>query len=124
MDAARADWYRWAQEQGMYITQAELAALMRGSSAEALLVIDVRDDDNGGGSIRGAVHCPEGSFCAADGRLPAWQLRNALIGETGSCRLSLGGAGSCWTGFHAQIGDHPCCQGLVFRSHHWQSIDP
>lgn len=66
MDAAQPDWYHWAQEQGMYITQAELAALMRGSSAEALLVIDVRDDDNGGGSIRGAVHCPDGSFCAAD----------------------------------------------------------
>jgi hypothetical protein len=59
--SATADCYRWAQEQGMYISQDELAMLMRSSAAgeTRLLVVDVRDDDNGGGSISGAVHHPD-----------------------------------------------------------------
>lgn len=57
----RGDWYLWAKEIGLYIDQDELVALLKDES-ERLLVVDTRDDDVGGGHVRGALHCPDGTF--------------------------------------------------------------
>lgn len=59
-----ADPYNWARDAGLYIAQDELAALLDRGDGRTL-VVDVRDDDNGGGAIVGAVHCPDSSFDVA-----------------------------------------------------------
>jgi 8-oxo-dGTP pyrophosphatase MutT (NUDIX family) len=56
-----ADPYYWARDAGLYIEQDELAALLDRGDGRTL-VVDLRDDDNGGGAIVGAVHCPDSSF--------------------------------------------------------------
>ena len=58
------DPYRWAQEAGLYIEQDELVALQDAEQrgGNSLLVLDVRDEDCGGGSIAGAIHQPDGTF--------------------------------------------------------------
>jgi len=58
------DPYYWARDAGLYIDQDCLAALLDRHDGQTL-VIDVRDDDNKGGAIFGAVHFPDSSFDVA-----------------------------------------------------------
>jgi len=64
--AGAMDPYRWAQAAGLYIEQDELVALQDAERSQGgsstLLVLDVRDDDCGGGSVAGAVHQPDGTW--------------------------------------------------------------
>ena len=56
------DYYQWCKENDMYITQEDTVTVLQGSNDDQnFLIIDTRDDDNAGGSIRGALHIPDGS---------------------------------------------------------------
>ena len=60
------DPYAWAQRNGIYMEQEELAALLRDPHTFArTLVVDTRDDDRAGGHIAGSLHCADGRFDAA-----------------------------------------------------------
>jgi rhodanese-related sulfurtransferase len=48
----------------MYMEQDELLKLLD-VEPQGCIVIDVRDDDNAGGQIKGAHHCPDSTFDAA-----------------------------------------------------------
>ena len=56
---ASPDYYYWARDNGLYISQEALIELM---NEGRVLICDTRDDDNLGGQISGAVHCPDSSF--------------------------------------------------------------
>jgi len=58
---AAPDLYHWARDSGLYISQDALVGLM---NEGGVLICDTRDDDNAGGHITGAVHCPDSSFDA------------------------------------------------------------
>lgn len=58
------DPYYWARDAGLYIEQDHLCQLVDRDDGKTL-IIDVRDDDNRGGAIIGAVHCPDSSFDVA-----------------------------------------------------------
>eukprot|EP00957_Ditylum_brightwellii_P166438 12669250-Ditylum_brightwellii.AAC.1 len=58
------DPYQWAKENNIYMSQDELATLLQ-TNNPSLLVIDVRNEDNGGGRIAKSIHMPDGpSFSA------------------------------------------------------------
>jgi len=60
----KSDWYRWAKRMEMYIEREELRDILD-KNEKSVLVVDVRDDDNKGGNIRGAIHVPDASFKAS-----------------------------------------------------------
>ena len=55
------DPYYWARDAGLYIEQDQLCQFIDRADGQTL-VVDVRDDDNRGGAIIGAVHHPDGTF--------------------------------------------------------------
>ena len=55
------DPYYWARDAGLYIEQDQLCQFIDRADGQTL-VVDVRDDDNLGGAIVGAVHHPDGTF--------------------------------------------------------------
>jgi len=57
----RGDYFLWAKQQNLFIDQDDLVDMMDNDPSRTL-VVDVRDDDNGGGQVKGALHVPDGSF--------------------------------------------------------------
>jgi rhodanese-related sulfurtransferase len=87
---AREDWFRWAFDGGLYVSQEDLCVALRSVASTSgdqqqqqqhesgqetgehedswcaadVVVIDTRDDDRAGGHIRGSLHAPDASFDA------------------------------------------------------------
>ena len=61
LNGSRGNWYSWAEEMGLYIEQSSLEDMMNDSDTK-YLVIDTRDDDAQGGSIKGGIHLPDGKW--------------------------------------------------------------
>ena len=55
----RSDWYPWAKNEGLYISQ---DVLLKRFQEESVLVVDTRDEDFIGGNIRNATHLADEKF--------------------------------------------------------------
>lgn len=56
------DYYQWCRDSQMYMTQAEVASLVRQPRGDwRHIIVDTRDEDCAGGRVKGALHLADGS---------------------------------------------------------------